>query len=98
MDWDSRRDAGCLEPFVGSDPFAERGIEKCQMIEAGAALGLLDQSRHLGEGDTMMLFVVGHEDQKIVLVHNLGVEYSLIPVDHFLQPGGAKHGMRKLRG
>src|SRR5262249_10781571 len=97
MDWNARRNTGGFEALVGLNPFAEGRIEKCQMIEAGAALGFFDQTRDLGQGDAMMLLVIGHENQKIVLVKDLGVEHGLIPLHHFFEPGGAKHRVREFR-
>src|ERR1700680_2482920 len=98
MDWDPGGYADGLETLVGGDPIAEGRVKKCEMVEAGAALRFLDQSRDCRQSDTVMLLVVGHKDKKIVLVQTLRVEYGLVPFHHFFETGRPQHRVGELRG
>src|SRR5438309_5699353 len=96
MDGDSRSDPHGLQALVILDPVAKGWVEKSQMIEAGGTLRLFDQTRDLSECYAMMLFVISHENQEIILVHDLGIEHSLVPFHHLFQASGTEHCVRKL--
>ena len=38
-----------------------------------------------------MFVVVGHESEEVIFVGDVRVEHGPIPIDHFLEAGGAQH-------
>src|SRR5579862_3017838 len=88
-------DPESLETFVIGNPVGEGRIEKCQMVEPGAAFRLINQSRNGDQRNAMMLVVVGQERDEIVLVQDFSAERGLVPFNHFLEPRSPEHRVRE---
>src|SRR6516164_5317043 len=68
------------------------------MIEACRVGSTILDARKRGDREPMMLVIVSHESEHLVLEHNLGLQYSLVPIDHLLELVGAQNRMREFGG
>jgi hypothetical protein len=60
-------------------------------------LRLVFEPGNLGDGDAVVLGVIGEECERAVGVDNVGAEHCLVPVQHRVEARRAAYDVRQLR-
>jgi len=93
------RDPRRLQPRISLKQVADPGIGIGDMVDADIAASSAAARVHhveIGEGETVMLVVIGHEGQRGIAVHDPRLEDILIPGDHLVIAPRLIDDMREL--
>src|SRR5262249_37781670 len=75
---------------------AEVRVRERHVIRPRRHRRLVLEPRDAGDGDAMMLVVVGEEGEHAVRMHHLGAENGAVPAHQLVEPGRSPHDMGEL--